>query len=761
MDPQQRMLLETSWQALEDAGIDPDRLRGSRTGVYAGLSGSEYRDLMAASGADVGYLGTTGSVAAGRVAFTLGLMGPAMPLDMTCASSLATVHEGVAALQRGEIDLALAGGVSALLSPTVTRFMSELGLLSRSGACRTFDADADGHVRGEGCGFVVLKRLAEAEADGDRIWGVVRGSAVNHNGASAGLTVPNGPAQEQVIEDALARAGIAPAEVDYLEAHGTGSSLGDPIEVNAAASVYGRGREAERPLLMGSVKTNIGHLEAAAGIAGLIKVVLSMHQGVIPRHLHFETPSPHVEWERLPVRVTADETEWPNGCRAAGPRRRQRVQHLGRERARHRRGVRRAQGRRRGAGRMARARRRAAAGRRVPPGIARRTAARRGGEGPARDAAAAALRQVGDGATGAGPALPRLARRAGGRAGGGGCGRERDGASLRHGVDRRHGPQPLPPPRRPGVRGRRLPARGIARARRGGRAAGAARGDDGGLRLQQARAGQWPGMGEALYRSEPAVRAVLDRCDAVLRAERGAPLLDTMFGSDGAAGSLDDPAWAGPALYALECALTALWASVGIRPSVVLGYDTGELAAAQAAGILGLEDGLRLAAARGVAGEAAAVPEGVAFQPPSLALVGSLSGRVLGADEVLDADYWRRQAQEPTAHARCVAALAERGVEAIVEIGPGASLGPAIASAWPAADDAEANAQGPLVLPSLRPPSDAAGCDGGFLEAVAGAYEAGLPLSFAGLFAGESRRRIALPGYPFERRRLWVAAPRR
>ena len=311
MDPQQRMLLETSWHALENAGLAPDRLRGSRTGVYVGISGSEYRNLLAQRGADGGLLGTMGSVAAGRVAFVLGLMGPAMPLDMTCAASLAAVHEAATALQRGEVDLAIAGGVSAILSPAVARFMVEMGMVSRNGQCRTFDASADGHVRGEGCGIVVLKRLEEAEAEGDPVWGVIRGSAVNHNGVSAGLTIPNGRAQEQVIEEALSRAGIAPADVDYLEAHGTGSTLGDPIEVHAAATVYGRGREAANPLLIGTVKTNIGHLEAAAGVAGLIKTVLAMRHGRIPKHLHFQTPNPHVDWDRLPVRVTSEAVDWP------------------------------------------------------------------------------------------------------------------------------------------------------------------------------------------------------------------------------------------------------------------------------------------------------------------------------------------------------------------------------------------------------------------------------------------------------------------
>ena len=209
--------------------------------------------------------------------------------------------------------MALVGGVAAILSPGITREMADLGMLSRGGQCRAFDAAADGFVRGEGCGIVVLKRLGDAAADGDRIWGVIRGSAVNQNGASAGPTVPNGPAQERVIEEALSRAGVPPSEVDYLEAHGAGSELGDTIEVQAAAAVYGRGRRAEQPLLIGSVKTNIGHLEPAAGVAGLIKTVLAMKRGVIPRHLHFDDPNPNVDWQRLPVRVTSEAVEWPAG----------------------------------------------------------------------------------------------------------------------------------------------------------------------------------------------------------------------------------------------------------------------------------------------------------------------------------------------------------------------------------------------------------------------------------------------------------------
>ena len=772
MDPQQRMLLETSWQALEDAGMDPDRLRGSRTGVYVGISGCEYRDVMARSGADIAYLGTTGSIAAGRIAFVLGLMGPAMPLDMTCASSLVAVHEAVAALRRGEVNLALAGGVNALLAPAVTRFMVKIGLLSRTGRCRTFDAAADGHVRGEGCGMVVLKRLAEAEADGDRIWGMVRGSAVNHNGTGAALTVPNGPAQEQVIDDALLRAGVAPSEVDYLEAHGTGSELGDPMEVQAAASVFGRRREVDRPLLMGSVKTNIGHLEAAAGIAGIIKVVLAMRHGVIPKHLHFDAPSPHVDWDRLPVRVTAESTDWPlDGGRPAragvsafgisGTNAHVILEGYGaRGDAVSPEGppVRIAASLPRSVADVPPAQEeQGARGTRVLPlsgksdGALRNLAGRylawldtRKGAPVPEDTAAAPL--LSDLAWTAGAGRSHFHHRAGIVF--------RDTASLRDGlralVDAGEGPGPRE-------------ATKVAFAYAG-------------------RYGQWAGMGASLYRSEPAVRAVLDRCEAVLRDVRGRSLLDTMLGRTGSNGNYEDPAWTHPAIYALECALTALWSDVGIRPSVVVGYGAGDLAAAHAAGALGLEDGLRLAAARGeligtlpevgamatAASDLKAVMDGVGVGRPSLALVSSVTGRVARLTDVRDGTWWLRQACEPAAHARCVETLAAREVEVVVEIGPGASLGPVIVSAWPdcmdGAETATNGAPEPVVVSSLQPPAgntQAPRGEFGFPEAVAAAYEAGLPVSFAGLFAGEARRRLSLPGYPFERRRYWIEPPER
>ncbi len=319
LDPQQRLLLEVSWEALEDAGIAPERLVGSRTGVYAGIGSYEYQELVRGASDPVGpdatlYLltGNRFSTASGRVSFVLGLQGPSVAVDTACSSSLVAVHQAMAGLERGEADLAIAGGVCVILSPLTTEGMANAGMLSPTGQCWTFDERADGFVRSEGCGLLVLKRLDEAEAAGDRIWGVIRGSAVNQDGARPGLSVPMRLTQERVIEDALASASLAPSQIDYLEAHGTGTKLGDPVEIAAAASVYGRGRDGERPLLVGSVKTNIGHLAAAAGAAGLIKVLLAMHRGVIPRHLNLSNPNPGIEWDRLPVRVTTTPTAWPN-----------------------------------------------------------------------------------------------------------------------------------------------------------------------------------------------------------------------------------------------------------------------------------------------------------------------------------------------------------------------------------------------------------------------------------------------------------------
>ena len=767
MDPQQRMMLETSWEAVEDAGIAPDSLRGSRTGVYAGVTASEYRHLIEASGKAGSQLGTAASITVGRVASALGLEGPAMAIDMACASALAAVHQAVAALQRGEVDLALAGAAHAALSPNISKFMLDVGMLSSSGQSRPFDASADGHVRGEGCGILILKRLSEAEVDGNRIWGVIKGSAINQNWTSAGLTVPNGPAQERVMETALVQAGLTGTDVDYLEAHAAGSQLGDAIEVHAVGSVYGRGRDADRPLLIGTVKSNIGHLETAAGVAGLIKAVLAMKQGVIPKHLHFKEPNPQIDWDRLPVRVTSEKTVWPPhsdkppraavsafsmsgtnahmvvegyGIAAEGDSASAGVQSF------------------RGAARQVPVS--------LPEPIANLPLAMDGltersmrllplsgkSEGALRNMIGQYLSWLDEHIVESSPEAPALADIAWTAS----VGRSHfdhraavvfgDAQSLRTGLTKLAETDATPdkPARQPVTR--------VAFVYTG-------------------EGNQWAGMGEALYNSEPVVRAVLDYCDTVVRTERGASLLDVMFGRAETTGDLNDAAWAQPALYALECALTALWASVGVQPNVALGYGTGEIAAARAAGVFTLEDGLRFALTRGtlmaalpgvdpnqsLKGLEAAFAES-AVSPPSLTLVSGLTGLVMDSDNPLDGAYWRTQACETAAFDAGVSTLANLGVDAVVEIGPGAVLGPQVSLQWPDSSDGEETTASPLVLASPVRPSDEEGDESstGFVEAVAEAYEAGLAPSFEGMFAGESRRRISLPSYPFQRRRHWV-----
>ncbi len=846
LDPQQRMMLETSWRALEDAGIDPEALKGSRTGVYAGISNNEYRGLVldvsdtsepATSLYSV--TGTSFNTAIGRVAYALGLEGPAIALDTACSSSLVAIHQAVSGLQRGEADLALAGGVHAILSGRLLEMRATAGMLSPDGRCATFDAAANGYVRGEGCGIVILKRLREAEADGDRIWGVVRGAAVNQDGASPGLTVPSGPAQERVMVEAVRRAGLRPSDVDYVEAHGTGTEVGDPIEANSTGTAYGEGHDHDDPLLIGSVKTNIGHLEAAAGVAGVMKVVLAMHHRTIPRHLHFRTPSPRMDWSRLPLSVTAEQMEWPRRSArppAAGvsgfgwsgtnahvvlegyetgaaadpsrewkpppgspvsvgvPARAEEVLHP----------------------RPARVLPLSGRSEETLRGLAGRYPGWLDIHAPELSSGEAACDALlADMAWTAGIGRSHFTHRAGIVF--------RDTESLREGLlaiaegDAGTPVQPV------------LETPRIAFAYTG-------------------QASQWVGMGRQIYETEPVAREILDRCEAAYVADRDASLLGAMFGAGDAPADLDHPAWKQPAIYALESALTALWASIGIRPDVVIGHSLGEIAAAQAAGVFGLEDGLRFAADRGarmadlpgegamaaifapatrVAEEVArhnataagpgvsvaadngahqavsgpadeveallqrferedvrvrrlrrspayhsaliepalddleASMEGFDIASPAVDFVSTLTGSVIAPGEVLDGHYWRRQARQPVAFRQAVETLADSGVNVVIEIGPHSVLGPMVGLAWPGE---EGPAGPPAAIPSLLRPgrhvSEREAADA-FVAAVARAYELGLPVSFPGLFAGESRRRVALPGYPFQRERHWVKAARR
>ena len=842
LDPQQRMMLETSWQALEDAGMDPDRLKESLTGVYTGISNDEYRMLVVDSerpgeAAESLYAlsGTNLNGTSGRVSFVMGFMGPAKAVDAACASSLVSVHDAVADLQQGKADLAIAGGVQAILNTRIFELRADSQMLSPDGQCKAFDASANGYVRGEGCGAVVLKRLRDAEADGDRIWAVIRGAAVNHGGASVGLTVPHEPALEQVIEAALSQAGIPASDVDYLEAHGTGTAVGDPIEINAVSRVYGKDRKADQPLLVGSVKTNLGHLESAAGIAGFIKAVLVVQRGVIPKHLHFNDPNPSLDWNELPLQVTSSMMDLParngrprlagvNSFGISGTN-----AHIVVEEYPASKSAPCTPDRVFGAGQAVQAR--------PPNGTIDSPQC----EQELEEREIRLLPLSGKSA----PALRALA--------------ERYLSWLDEHADELSAEAGLPQP----LLAEMAWTAGVGRCHFDCRAGlffdsaerlreqlQALAGSD--VKATQSSAStvafvytgqgsQWAGMGRDLYDREPVARTVFDRCEKVFLEERGTSLLDVMFGrADN--GDLSDTAWEQPALYALECALTAQWSSVGIRPDVVLGHSVGEIAAAQAAGVFGLEDGMRFACTRGTllsetdSGAMAAVfgppaqvasavdaanaestgvgvhiaadnglhqvvsgpvedvellstrldSEGVrvrrlnttrafhsalvepaldaieasldqiTIQPPELTVVSNLTGDVVNDGQLLDGAYWRRHAREPVAFASGARRLADLGVDVILEIGPGSVLAPMASSAWPESVPA------PVVLSSMRPPADElrAG-SGSFAEAVAGAYQSGLPIRFEGLFAGETRRRISVPGYPFQRERYWIRAPKR
>lgn len=800
MDPQQRLMLEVAWEGLERAGYSPATLRGSRSGVYVGVGANEYSHVLSSSSfesieAQFG-TGNATSVIAGRVAFALGLEGPAVAVDTACSSSLVAVHEACQGLQAGDCDMALAGGVNVLLSPASLIATSRAKMLSPDGRCKTFDAAADGYVRSEGCGILVLKRLSDAVRDGDRIRAVIRGSSVNQDGASSGLTVPNGGAQQRLIALALARAGVDGRDVDYLEAHGTGTSLGDPIEVQAAATAYGAGREANRPLLIGSVKTNVGHLESAAGVAGLIKVVLSLQHEVVPQNLHFDKPSPHIPWDSLPVRVVDKAIPWQTNGRPrragvssfgfSGTNAHVVIEEAPSEPA-------------------------------EPPDDSDRSSHGAVAVLPlsARSPQAlVALAQrycdwleahphadIADVCFTAGTARSHFEHRA---------------ALV---VDSPHGAREL------------LAALAQDRA-----ASGVARdvcGDPPKTAwLFTGQGSQYPGMARELFAAERVFAETVTRCAQAVDGILVRPLLEVIFDteSDIGAQTLRHTSFAQPALFAIEMGLARLWQSWGIEPDVVLGHSVGQYAAACVAGVFELEDGARLVAERGrlfgmlpdggrmvalfsdverVEALAEEFPrvsvaayngantvlsgpgedleqivsrcggdganDGIrcswldtshafhsellepaleefesyaarfGFTVPARALVCNRTGAVLTAETPLNAQYWRRHSRQPVQFAESIRTVAQLGCSVLMEIGPQPILTAAALQVWPDYSAA------PRAVASLRKGSDDRRQ---IAEALAGVYVAGHRPDFAALHQ-RSHRRLELPTYPFQRRQCW------
>ena len=565
MDPQQRLLLEVAWESLENAGQAPHKLFGSLTGVFIGIAGFDYFQhqiqQVDQSSIDAYYAtGSTHSVASGRLSYVLGLRGPSISLDTACSSSLVAMHQACQGLRNRDCHLALAGGVNIILRPELHINFSKAHVLAADGRCKAFDSRADGFVRSEGCGIVVLKRLSDALQDGDTIFAVIRGTAVNQDGRSSGLTAPNGPSQQDVIRKALANAGVAPSQVQYVESHGTGTALGDPIEVQALAAVMSENRPKSEPLVIGSVKTNLGHLETAAGVAGLIKVLLALQHQQIPPHLHVRKLNPHISWDDLPVTVATAGMPWPSGSR-------KRIAGVS------------------------------------SFGLSGTNAHIIVEEAPAQEAVQKnekrpqhLLTLSAQVETALEDHIVRLAERLGGQENlaiadvvySANAGRSHFSHRLALIADTVQQAQ------------EKLAALG-----RGVQPAGVYRGDcSGGLRPEvvfmfTGQGAQYVGMGRQLYDSQPIFRAALDQCAEYLRPYLDRPLHEILYPGDSSSSLLHATANTQPALFALEYALAQLWRSWGIEPAAVIGHSVGEYVAACLAGVFDLQDGLRLIAERG------------------------------------------------------------------------------------------------------------------------------------------------------------------
>ncbi|MFH0729431.1 MAG: SDR family NAD(P)-dependent oxidoreductase [Pseudomonadota bacterium] len=798
MDPQQRLLLTLTWEAIENAGINPAALAGTRTGVFAGLFSHDYETLQikenvrdAGLSFDDTYFATGNStaVAAGRLAYFFGFQGPALAIDTACSSSLVAVHLACRSLRQGETDMAIAAGVNLLLSPELSITFSRAGMLSRSGRCKAFDASADGYVRSEGCGVVVLKRLSRAIADGDVVLAVLRGSAINQDGASNGLTAPNGLAQEAVIRTALADAGVSPRAVSYVEAHGTGTQLGDPVEISSLATVYGEGRNADNPLFIGSVKANIGHTEAAAGIAGLIKVVLAMRHRHIPMQPHFRELNPLIALDIIPATIPVAGTDWKKG---EGPL-------LA------------------GVSAFGFSGTNAHVVVEEAPGAMRKET-----NTPERPLHLLTL------SARTAPALTRLTESYAAFLDASAPEETLADICYTANTGRAHFNRKI------GIVGKSKAeiSEKLHSRESFGEAKGVFRGEESSSPpiafLFTGQGAQFAGMGKDLYATQPTFRRALDRCHALLEGVLDRPLLDVIYpaGKD-LQGRVDETAYTQPALFAIEYALCELWKHWGVEPGAVIGHSVGEYAAACAAGVFSLEEGLKLIAARGrlmqalprdgamaavfaeetlvmdairpfgdeisvaaingprlivisgltksvetvtrtlASGDVKVVMLNVShafhsrlmepvldpfgriarelhYAPPAIDLISNLTGESIGK-AITAPDYWVNHVRGTVRFAAGMETLYRKGYRVFVEIGPHPVLAGMAGMCLPPGSW--------TWLPSLhrgKPDWEQ------LLGSLGALYTRGAGIDWQGFDADYSRNRVPLPTYPFESRRYWI-----